>query len=243
MMADRRRVTQNPRLWITAALALVATVIAAGPVPAAGPATAPAETAGEAPVRIVALGTSLTAGYGLAQDAGFVPRLEAALRERGFNVRIENAGVSGDTSAGGLARLDWSIGPDTEAVIVELGSNDALRGLDPARTRANLAAILDRLTARGLPVLLAGMLAPPNLGEDYGREFAALYPQLAETYGVLFYPFFLDGVAAQPALNQPDGIHPNEDGVAEIVRRITPYAARLVEEAQARRRDGKAAAH
>ena len=196
-------------------------------------ATAPATTAGAAePLRIVALGTSLTAGYGLEQGRGFVPQLETAMAEQGLEVTIENAGVSGDTSAGGLARLDWSIDDGVDAVIVELGSNDALRGLDPARTRSNLAAILEALTARNLPVLLTGMLAPPNLGEDYGEEFAALYPDLAERYGVLFYPFFLEGVAAEPALNQPDGIHPNADGVAVIVEGITPYAVQLVEHAR-----------
>lgn len=195
-------------------------------------ALAAAAPAAAEPVRIVALGTSLTAGYGLEQDKGFVPQLQAALDARGLEAEIENAGVSGDTSAGGLARLDWSIDDDVDAVIVELGSNDALRGFDPAATRQNLTAILDALDARGLPVLLTGMLAPPNLGEDYGEEFAAIYPELAERYGVLFYPFFLEGVAAEPALNQPDGIHPNAEGVAVIVERITPYAVQLVEHAR-----------
>lgn len=186
----------------------------------------------EGKVKVVALGTSLTAGYGLEQAEGFVPQLQAALEAKGLDVEVENAGVSGDTSAGGLARLDWSIDDDVDAVIVELGSNDALRGFDPQQTRNNLTAILEALAARDLPVLLTGMLAPPNLGEEYGAEFAAIYPDLASRYGVLFYPFFLEGVAADAALNQPDGIHPNADGVQVIVEAITPYAVQLVEHAR-----------
>jgi acyl-CoA thioesterase-1 len=183
-------------------------------------------------VKVVALGTSLTAGFGLEQAEGFVPQLQAALEAKGLDVEVENAGVSGDTSAGGLARLDWSIDDDVDAVIVELGSNDALRGFDPQQTRNNLTAILEALAARDLPVLLTGMLAPPNLGEEYGEEFAAIYPDLASRYGVLFYPFFLEGVAADAALNQPDGIHPNADGVQVIVEAITPFAVQLVEHAR-----------
>jgi len=194
--------------------------------------TAPAqETRQETPIKIVALGTSLTAGFGLEQADGFVPQLQDALQARGLNVIIENAGVSGDTSAGGLARLDWSLTDDVDAVIIELGSNDALRGIDPQQTRANLSAILDALAARAVPALLTGMLAPPNLGEEYGAEFAAIYPELAGAYGVLFYPFFLEGVAAEAALNQPDGIHPNREGIKVIVEAITPYAAQLVAQA------------
>ncbi|MEO0961434.1 MAG: arylesterase [Pseudomonadota bacterium] len=191
---------------------------------------APAATA--EPVKVVALGTSLTAGFGLEQGQGFVPQLQAALDEAGLNVVLENAGVSGDTSAGGLARLDWSLNDDVDAVIVELGSNDALRGFEPQQTRENLTAILEALKERGLPVLLTGMLAPPNLGEEYGEEFASIYPDLAAEYDVLFYPFFLEGVAAEAALNQADGIHPNPDGVAVIVEAITPYAVQLVEHAR-----------
>jgi len=198
----------------------------------ATPASTPARDDETPTVKLVALGTSLTAGYGLEQADGFVPQLEAALEARGLNVDVENAGVSGDTSAGGLARLDWSINDDVDAVIVELGSNDALRGFEPKQTRDNLTAILDALTARNLPVLLTGMLAPPNLGEDYGAEFAAIYPDLASRYGVVFYPFFLEGVAADAALNQPDGIHPNAEGVKVIVEAITPYAVQLVEHAR-----------
>lgn len=191
-----------------------------------------AQEPASAPVKIVALGTSLTAGYGLEQGQGFVPQLAASLKSEGLNIELENAGVSGDTSAGGLARLDWSINDDVDAVIVELGSNDALRGFEPYQTRENLTAILEALKARNLPVLLTGMLAPPNLGEEYGEEFATIYPDLAASYDVLFYPFFLEGVAAEAALNQADGIHPNADGVKVIVEAITPYAVQLVEHAR-----------
>lgn len=195
---------------------------------------APAATTDKAveSIKVVALGTSLTAGYGLEQGQGFVPQLQSALDRAGISVLIENAGVSGDTSAGGLARLDWSLNEDVDAVIVELGSNDALRGFEPQQTRENLTAILEALKARGLPVLLTGMLAPPNLGEEYGEEFASIYPDLAAEYDVLFYPFFLEGVAAEASLNQADGIHPNPDGVAVIVEAITPYAVQLVEHAR-----------
>lgn len=214
--------------WIMAAALLVAPGI---PSAMAEEAKADAKLTAQ-PVKVVALGTSLTAGYGLEQGQGFVPQLQKALDEAGLSVMLENAGVSGDTSAGGLARLDWSLNDDVDAVIVELGSNDALRGFEPQQTRENLTAILDALKERGLPVLLTGMLAPPNLGEEYGEEFASIYPDLASEYDVLFYPFFLEGVAAEAALNQADGIHPNPDGVAVIVEAITPYAVQLVEHAR-----------
>ncbi|WP_254453405.1 arylesterase [Siccirubricoccus sp. G192] len=180
------------------------------------------------------LGDSLTAGYGLPPGQGFVPRLEAALRaERRPGdrpVQVLDAGVSGDTSAGGLARLDWALADRPDAVLVELGGNDALRALPPRELRANLAAILDRLAARNIPVLLAGMLAPPNLGAAYAGEFAAVFENLSrERPEMIFYPFFLDGVAADPALNQPDGIHPNARGVGEVVRRILPAVESLLE--------------
>ncbi|MFQ5347720.1 MAG: arylesterase [Rhodothalassiaceae bacterium] len=180
-------------------------------------------------VTVLAFGDSLTAGYGLAQDRSFPAQLETALKARlGAGVRVVNAGVSGDTSAGGRARLDWVLsaieGGAPDLVIVELGANDALRGIDPALTRANLAAILEELHQRGIPVLLAGMRAPPNMGADYGRAFDSIYPALAREYGVAaFYPFFLDGVAARPELNQADGIHPTGEGVAIIVDRILPH--------------------
>ncbi len=178
--------------------------------------------AGEA-VRVTALGDSLTAGYGLPVDETFPVQLEIALRAAGAKVTIANAGVSGDTTAGGLARLDWVMADRPALVIVELGANDGLRGLDPSMTYQNLDRILTRLAAAGARVLLAGMYAPPNLGRDYGEAFDTIYPRLAEKHGVPLYPFFLDGVATDPDLNQHDGIHPNAAGVAAIVERITPY--------------------
>jgi acyl-CoA thioesterase-1 len=182
-----------------------------------------------ADTKILAFGDSLTAGYGLPKNEGFPAVLQAALRARGIAATVIDGGVSGDTTAGGRARLEWSLAANPDFVIVELGANDALRGLDPAATEANLDAILTRLKQRGLPVLLAGMLAPPNLGEDYGKRFNGLYPRLAERHKVALYPFFLDGVALQAALNQGDGLHPNARGVAAIVDRITPYVMRLVQ--------------
>jgi acyl-CoA thioesterase-1 len=180
------------------------------------------------PVKIVALGDSLTAGLGLSADAAFPARLERALAQKGIAAEIVNAGVSGDTSADGLSRLDWSVPDDTDAVILELGANDALRGIDPAQTRANLDAILKRLTARKLPVLLAGMRAPPNLGAEYTKAFDAIYPDLAAAYDTLLYPFFLDGVAAERSLNQGDGLHPTAAGVDVIVGRMLPLVEQLV---------------
>jgi len=189
--------------------------------------------ASAAPLRIVALGDSLAAGYGLESPDAFTGALEAALRARGHDVVIVNAGVSGDTASDGLARVDWSVGEDADAVIVELGANDALRGVDPAVTRDALGRLLARLGERGLPVLLAGMRAPPNLGADYAEAFDPIYPDLAAAHGALLYPFFLDGVAADPALNQADGIHPNAAGVAIIVARIAPAVEALIAEASA----------
>ena len=178
---------------------------------------------------VVMLGDSLTAGYGLAADDALPRRLEAEVRARGVAVRIQNAGVSGDTTAGGRARLDWALADRPGYVIVALGANDALRGIDPAVTRTNLDRILVRLKAKGIRVLLAGMLAPPNLGREYGRRFKRLYPALADRHGVLLYPFLLAGVAAEPALNQADGIHPNPAGVAIISERLAPFVIRLLE--------------
>jgi acyl-CoA thioesterase-1 len=191
--------------------------------------------AAEAPVRIVAFGDSLTAGFGLAAQDAFPAQLERALAAAGVPAKVANAGVSGDTASGGLERLDWSVPEGTEAVIVELGANDALRGVDPAVTRKALDQILARLAARKLPVLLAGMRAPPNMGEDYARRFDAIYPALAEKYGTLLYPFFLDGVAAQASLNQRDGLHPTAAGVAAIVRAILPQVRELVRRALEKR--------
>lgn len=180
------------------------------------------------PVRIVALGDSLTAGYGLEIGASFIGQLQAALKANGDDAVIVNAGVSGDTASDGFARVDWSVGADADAVIVELGANDALRGVDPAVTRDALDKLLARLGQRGLPVLLAGMRAPPNLGRDYGAQFNAIYPDLAAKHDALLYPFFLDGVAARPELNQADGIHPNQAGVAVIVERMLPSVEALI---------------
>ncbi|WP_338148195.1 arylesterase [Neoroseomonas eburnea] len=180
-------------------------------------------------VRLLMLGDSITAAYGLARGQGLPARLEAALREKGHQVRIIDAGVSGDTTAGGRSRLDWALADRPQAVIVALGGNDGLRGIEPRATEANLAAILDALKARGLPAMLAGMLAPPNLGAEYGREFAATFTRLAQARPELvFYPFLLDGVAGNPDLNQPDRIHPNEAGVAELVRRMLPSVESLL---------------
>lgn len=190
------------------------------------------------PLRIVALGDSLVAGYGLPPGDSFPVRLEKALAANGRSgprVEIVNAGVSGDTVTDGLARLDWAIGDDVDGVIVELGANDALRGIDPAVTRKALDAILKSLAARGLPVLLAGMQAPPNLGPEYKQAFDRIFPELAAAYDVLFFPFFLDGVAAERNLNQADGMHPNGKGVGVIVERILPKVEELVGRAAARR--------
>jgi acyl-CoA thioesterase-1 len=181
---------------------------------------------------VLALGDSLTAGYGLAADQAFPAKLQAALRNRGLAVRVINAGVSGDTSAGGRARLNWSLADKPAAAIIELGANDAMRGLDPDATRGNLDAIIAELKKRGIAVLLAGMLAPPNLGPEYEARFNAIYPDLEAKHGVLFYPFFLDGVAAVPELNQTDGIHPTAAGVDIIVEGLLPLARELLEAAR-----------
>ena len=180
------------------------------------------------PVRIVALGDSLTAGFQLPADAAFPVKLEKALRAKGYDVEVANAGVSGDTAAGGLARLDWAVPDGTDAVILELGANDMLRGLDPKRTREALSEIVRRLKARGIEVLIAGMLASPNLGPEYGAAFNSIYPDLAQRYGALLYPFFLEGVALDPALNLADRLHPNARGVDRIVAGILPSAETLI---------------
>jgi acyl-CoA thioesterase-1 len=187
------------------------------------------------PVKIVALGDSLTAGYGLPDKDGFVPRLQAALAAKGSAAEIANAGVSGDTAADGLARLDWSVPQDTDAVIVELGANDMLRGIKPEITRNALDAILRRLTERHIAVLLCGMRAAPNLGAEYGQAFERIYPDLAGKYGALLYPFFLDGVAADLSLTQSDGMHPNAQGVGVIVARILPQVEQLIARVHSRR--------
>lgn len=198
--------------------------------------TSSARAAGSAaPIKIVAFGDSLTAGYMLQPSEAFPVQLQAALRAKGHNVEIANAGVSGDTTTAGRDRLDWSIPEGTEAVILELGANDALRGIDPKQARASLDAILSKLQARNVSVLLAGMVAPSNWGEDYRAAFDQMYPALAQQYGALLYPFFLEGVATDPKLNMGDGLHPTGAGVAEIVKRITPMVEELIARVQARR--------
>jgi acyl-CoA thioesterase I len=184
-------------------------------------AQAPAAAAGK-PIKIVVLGDSLSAGLGLSASAAFPARLKESLNINGIEVDMINAGVSGDTSSGGRDRLDWSVPQGTDAVILELGANDALRGTDPKVTRAALTDILARLKARKVAVLLCGMLAPPNYGSDYSARFNAIYPDLAKSFGVPLYPFFLEGVAADARLNQADGLHPTAEGVDVIVKNILP---------------------
>jgi acyl-CoA thioesterase-1 len=185
-------------------------------------------------LRVVALGDSLTAGYLLPPNAAFPVVLQAALNQRGLDVEITNAGVSGDTASQGLERLDWSVPDGTDAVIVELGANDALRGIDPKVTRAALEEIVTRLKARGIAVMLAGMLAPRNMGPDYVRSFDTIYPDLAAKYDLVLYPFFLDGIAGDARLNLRDGLHPNPEGVNVIVERITPTVERFLRALKAR---------
>jgi acyl-CoA thioesterase I len=180
------------------------------------------------PFKIVAFGDSLTAGYGLPAESAFPVKLSKALAAKGISAEIVNAGVSGDTASGGLGRLDWSIPDGTEAVILELGANDALRGVDPAITRKALDDILTKLKARKIAVLLCGMYAPPNMGADYVRAFNRIYSELAANHGALLYPFFLEGVAADEKLNQRDGIHPTAAGVDIIVARILPQVEELI---------------
>jgi len=206
-----------------AALSLAAmTVFSSG-------ATSPASA--QEPITLVALGDSLTAGYNLPASSAFPNVLEAALRERGHDVNVINAGVSGDTAAGGLARLDWSVPEDADGVIVALGANDMLRGFDPAVTKEAIDAIVSRLKERDMGVLLAGMLAGRNMGAEYAEEFDSIYPALAEQHDVMLYPFFLEGVAGEPSLNLDDGIHPNRAGVDLMVEQILPtveaFIARL----------------
>jgi acyl-CoA thioesterase-1 len=184
-------------------------------------------------VRLVVLGDSLSAGLGLAIQDALPAKLEKALKARGLPVAIANAGVSGDTTAGGLARLDWSVPDGTDAVILELGANDALRALDPAQTRATLDAIITRLKARKIAVLLTGMLAPRNLGPDYAKAFDPIYPELAKAHDLVFYPFILEGVAANPALNQGDGMHPTAAGVDVMVQGLLPKAEELISRVKA----------
>ncbi len=173
-------------------------------------------------IKLIALGDSLTAGYGLPEKQAFTNQLQRYLVANELDIQVINAGVSGDTSAGGFSRLDWTLSGGADFVLLELGANDALRGLEPSDTRNNLAAIIEKLQQQNIPVLLAGMKAPPNLGNDYVKEYDAVFPLLASKYKTGFYPFFLDGVAAIPSLNQNDGIHPNEEGVKIIINKLGP---------------------
>jgi acyl-CoA thioesterase I len=181
-------------------------------------------------IRLVVLGDSLTAGLGLPPGKAFPDRLQAALRARGLDVDVLNAGVSGDTAADGLARYDWAVPANADALIVELGANDMLRGLEPEATKKALSAILDKAHAARLPTLIAGMRAAPNLGADYDRAFDAIYPALAKDHDVALYPFFLDGVAGDPKLNQADGMHPTAEGVGVIVERIAPSVEEILKQ-------------
>ena len=198
------------------------------------PARAQAQT--QAPIKLAVLGDSLSAGYGLLADAAFPARLQKALRDKGIKVDILNAGVSGDTTSAGRDRLDWSIPDGTEAVIVELGANDALRGLDPKVTKAALEDIVKQLRGRKIAVMLAGMVAPPNYGSDYAGKFDPIYADLAKAYEVPLYPFFLDGVAGEAKLNQPDGLHPTAEGIDIIVARILPAVEAFLTKVSAERR-------
>lgn len=219
-MRVQRPIRINRRLAIAIMAATIGGIVAAG--------MARSAPTADRPITIVALGDSLTAGLGLASQDAFPAKLQKALAAKGIAVTIADAGVSGDTTSGGLARLDWSVPAGTDGVILELGANDALRGLDPAVPRASLEAILRRLKERGIPVLLCGMLSPPNLGADYARTFNAIYPDLARIYDAVFYPFFLDGVAGQRRLNQGDGLHPTAAGVDVIVAGILPKVEELI---------------
>lgn len=196
-----------------------------------------ADTAGKT-LRIVAFGDSITAGYGLQPEDSLPAKLETALKDKGYRVAVTNAGVSGDTTAGGLARLEWTLAENPDLIIVALGGNDGLRGLDPVKTRENLEAMLTKLKAKNVPVVLAGMLAPRNLGPDYAKIFDPIYADLAKKYDAALYPFLLDGVAVERALNQPDGIHPNPKGVDVIVGRMAPVVAKALDKIGAKPGDG-----
>ncbi len=203
-------------------LVLAMLLFAAGTAFAQTPAAQAPAAGATKPVKMVVLGDSLSAGLGLSAAATFPEKLQKSLNANGIEASIINAGVSGDTASGGRDRLDWSVPEGTDAVILELGANDALRGTDPKLTRSALSDILTRLKARGIAVLLCGMVAPPNYGSDYSARFNAIYPELAKSFGVPLYPFFLDGVAADPRLNQADGMHPTPEGVDVIVKNILP---------------------
>jgi acyl-CoA thioesterase-1 len=190
-------------------------------------ALAPPARAAE-PMKLVVFGDSLVAGFGLPASQSFPEVMQQMLAEKGYNVAMTNAGVSGDTASAGLARLDWSVPDGTQGVILELGANDMLRGIDPAVTKDALEKIITRLKERNIPVLLAGMLAAPNLGADYTARFNAIYPDLAREHGLILYPFFLDGVAGNTSLNQPDGLHPKPEGVRRIATAMLPTVEKFI---------------
>ena len=217
-------------LFVAALLGSLVTIMAASGFPSHAQTTTPAV------LKIVALGDSLTAGYGLAPAEAFPVQLQAALRAQGRAIEVLNAGVSGDTASGGLERLDWSVPPDAAGVILELGGNDALRGVPPEQTAKALGEIVARLKARGIEVLLAGMQAPHNLGEDYRNRFDGIYGGLARAQGLILRPFFMDGVALDPRLTLPDRIHPTGPGVKVIVDGILPDVVRLIERIEAKRK-------
>lgn len=208
-----------PALVVTFTLSILAVMAAPFAVRAGAP----------QPITLVAFGDSLTAGYGLKASESFPAQLQMALQAKGYKVTIVNAGVSGDTTADGLRRFDWAMQPKPDGVILELGANDALRGIDPKEPRANLDKMLAKLKSQGIDVLLAGMKAPNNWGQDYAKTFDAIYPDLAAKYGVPLYPFFLDGVALDQSFSQPDGLHPTASGIAEVVKRITPDIEALIQ--------------
>jgi acyl-CoA thioesterase-1 len=210
----------TPVLAVTFVLSIAAAIVAPVRVVAEAP---------SAPVTIVAFGDSLTAGYGVKASEAFPAQLQMALQAKGYKVTIVNAGVSGDTASGGLGRLDWALQPVPDGAILELGANDALRGTDPKLPRADLDKMLATFKSKGVDVLLAGMKAPNNWGPAYTKDFDSIYPDLAAKYGVALYPFFLDGVALDPAFTQPDGLHPTAAGIAEIVKRILPDVETLVQ--------------
>jgi len=220
----------NVRAALTLALSILAVAAAPGSLEAAD---------GDAPITILAFGDSLTAGYGVKFNESFPAQLQMALQAKGHKVQVINAGVSGETTAGGLKRLDWTLQPKPDAVILELGANDALRGVDPNEPRTNLDKMLALLKSKGVDVLLAGMKAPNNWGADYVKEFDAIYPDLAARYGVALYPFFLEGVALDQRLVQADGLHPTAAGVAEIVKRMLPDVEALLEHIAQRKTAGK----
>ena len=221
--AVRPQRNSKPRRVLPWLAALVCVALCPGPAAQAQTAPSPA-----GPIKIVAFGDSLSAGYMLPESEAFPAVLQRVLRAEGKDVVVVNGGVSGDTSTGGLARLDWTLGDGADAVILELGANDMLRGIDPAITKQALAGLLERLKAKHIKVLLAGMLAPPSLGKDYGRQFDAIYPALAAQYDVPLYPFFLDGMAEDTSQKLADGMHPNKRGVETIVAHILPSVEALL---------------